>query len=106
MAPSSVLLILGGRDKHGDFAALAAPVARAARVVLTIGEAAAPIARALEGTVAIESAETMERAVRRASELARPGDTVLLSPACASFDQYRDYEERGMHFETLVRRIR
>jgi UDP-N-acetylmuramoylalanine--D-glutamate ligase len=105
MPPATVLLILGGRDKHGDFAALAGPVARAARVVLTIGEAAAPIARALEGTVKIESAETMERAVDRAAQLARPGDTVLLSPACASFDQYRNFEERGEHFEKLVRGV-
>src|SRR5262249_27572282 len=94
-APGSVLLILGGRDKHGDFAALGPLVARNARAVLTIGEAAPLIERALAGAAAIVRCETMERAVAAAAGLARRGDTVLLSPACASFDQYRNFEERG-----------
>jgi UDP-N-acetylmuramoylalanine--D-glutamate ligase len=98
-----VLLILGGRDKHGDFKALAPAVSRAARLVLTVGEAAASIEKALSAVVAVESAGTMDEAVRRAAALARPGDTVLLSPACASFDQYRNYEERGDHFARLAR---
>jgi UDP-N-acetylmuramoylalanine--D-glutamate ligase len=104
-APGSVVLILGGRDKHGDFAALAPLVERAARSVLTIGEAAAVIEPALSGatTVPLERVETMDRAVARAAKLARPGDTVLLSPACASFDQYANYEERGKHFARLAR---
>jgi len=102
-APKSVLLILGGRDKHGDFAKLAGPVAHAARIILTIGEAARVIEEALAGTAPIENRGTMERAVTRAAELARPGDTVLLSPACASFDQYRNFEERGAHFAALAR---
>jgi UDP-N-acetylmuramoylalanine--D-glutamate ligase len=100
----SVLLILGGRDKHGDFSRLAEPVAHAARVVLTVGEAAPLIERALEGAVPIESCGRLEKAVVRAAEIARPGDTVLLSPACASFDQYANFEERGMHFAKLARR--
>ena len=99
----SVLLILGGRDKHGDFPALAGPVARAARLVLAIGEAAPLIEKALAGAVSIERPVTMDRAVARARELARPGDTVLLSPACASFDQYENFEERGRHFAQLAR---
>lgn len=99
----SVLLILGGRDKHGDFPALAGPVARAARRVLTIGEAAPLIEKALAGVVNVERAGTMARAVERARELARPGDAVLLSPACASFDQYKNFEERGNDFARLVR---
>ena len=98
-----VLLILGGRDKHGDFPALATGVARAARVVLTIGEAAPVIEKALAGVVSLENAGTMDRAVERAAALARPGDTVLLSPACASFDQYANFEERGKHFARLAR---
>ena len=97
----SVILILGGRDKHGDFPALLPAVARAAREVLTIGEAAALIEAALAGVVSVERAGTMEKAVERAAALARPGDTVLLSPACASFDQYKNYEERGDHFARL-----
>ena len=103
LPPGSVLLILGGRDKHGDFADLARAAALPARVVLTIGEAAGSIERAMAGAVSVESAGTMDRAVRRAAELARPGDTVLLSPACASFDQYANFEERGKHFAALAR---
>ena len=102
--PKSVVLILGGRDKHGDFAKLAEPVSRAARAVLTIGEAAPAIEAALAGAAPLESSRTMEAAVARAGELARPGDTVLLSPACASFDQYANFEERGKHFADLARR--
>jgi UDP-N-acetylmuramoylalanine--D-glutamate ligase len=101
----SVLLILGGRDKHGDFEKLADPVARAARVVFTIGEAAGKVASALEHRVLIEACGTLDRAVARAAELARPGETVLLSPACASFDQYPNFEERGRHFSELVWRV-
>lgn len=99
----SVILILGGRDKHGDFPAMTGPVTRAARQVLTIGEAAGSIEKALSGAVAVERSKTMEEAVRRANALARPGDTVLLSPACASFDQYANFEERGNHFARLAR---
>ena len=105
LAERSVLLILGGRDKHGDFGNLGEPVARAARVVLTIGDAAPKIASALEGRAPVESCGTLDRAVTRAAELARPGDTVLLSPACASFDQYANFEERGRHFAELVGRL-
>ncbi len=99
----SVLLILGGRDKHGDFAALAPMVERTARRVLTVGEAAPAVEAALAGAAPIERVFDMERAVLRAAELSRPGDTVLLSPACASFDQYRNFEERGEHFARLAR---
>jgi UDP-N-acetylmuramoylalanine--D-glutamate ligase len=99
----SVLLILGGRDKHGDFGRLAAPVSQAVRAVLTIGEAAQTIETALAGAASLESCGTMEAAVARAAELARSGDTVLLSPACASFDQYANFEERGAHFAGLAR---
>ncbi len=101
---ASVILILGGRDKHGDFASLAPLVSRRARAVLTIGEAAATIEAALAGTSPIERPGTMAAAVSRAAAIARPGDTVLLSPACASFDQYRNYEERGRDFAALARR--
>jgi UDP-N-acetylmuramoylalanine--D-glutamate ligase len=101
--PESLILILGGRDKHGDFGALRAAVAAAVSRVLTIGEAAPLIEGALAGAVSIERCETMDRAVDRAAEIAVPGQTVLLSPACASFDQYRNFEERGRHFAGLAR---
>ncbi|MFY9552508.1 MAG: cyanophycin synthetase, partial [Thermoanaerobaculia bacterium] len=99
----SVILILGGRDKHGDFTALADLVGKRARLVLTIGEAAGTIEAALAGKAPFERRVTMEQAVSRAAAIARPGDTVLLSPACASFDQYENYEERGRHFAELAR---
>jgi len=98
-----VLLILGGRDKGGDFRKLAPLAGRRARLVLTIGEAAERIERALAGTATVERCATMERAVLRAAATARRGDTVLLSPACASFDQYANFEERGDHFARLAR---
>jgi UDP-N-acetylmuramoylalanine--D-glutamate ligase len=98
-----VLLILGGRDKHGDFSLLAPEVSHAVRRIFTIGEAASAVEKALAGSVPIEQSGTMERAVARAAELARSGDTVLLSPACASFDQYANFEERGAHFTRLAR---
>jgi UDP-N-acetylmuramoylalanine--D-glutamate ligase len=102
-APGTVILILGGRDKHGDFAGLRPLVSRSARLVLTIGESAEVIETALRGAVEIERAGALVGATARAADAARPGDTVLLSPACASFDQYRNYEERGAHFARLVR---
>ncbi len=102
-ARASVVLILGGRDKHGDFAALLPLVGHAARRVLTVGEAAETIEKAFGNAVVTERVGTMDRAVARAAEVARPGDTVLLSPACASFDQYSNFEERGEHFARLAR---
>jgi UDP-N-acetylmuramoylalanine--D-glutamate ligase len=100
-----VLLILGGRDKHGDFPSLAPVVRRAARIVFTIGEAAEVIERALGGVLPVERTGTMQGAVERARLLARPGDVVLLSPACASFDQYKNFEERGRDFARLAREM-
>jgi UDP-N-acetylmuramoylalanine--D-glutamate ligase len=102
MDDGRVILILGGKDKKGEFERLRDLVARKARAVLTIGAAAERIGAALEGTAPIVPVETMDRAVAWARENARPGDTVLLSPACASFDQYDNFEHRGRHFEELV----
>jgi len=103
--PANLLVILGGKDKGSDFTALSAPLAERARLVLLIGAAAAQIAVQLGGAVPVENARTLDQAVDRAFERARPGDTVLLAPACASFDQFRDYEDRGRTFKGLVRRI-
>jgi UDP-N-acetylmuramoylalanine--D-glutamate ligase len=101
--PASVLLILGGKDKAGEFERMRSLVAEKARYVLTIGAAAGRIAEALEGTATIVPLGDMEKAVAWARGHAKTGDTVLLSPACASFDQYRNFEHRGEHFEELVR---
>jgi UDP-N-acetylmuramoylalanine--D-glutamate ligase len=102
---SSVILILGGKDKAGEFERMRDLVGEKARTVLTIGKAADRIAEALHGTSEIVATETMSSAVRWARDHAQPGDTVLLSPACASFDQYRNFEHRGEHFEELVRAL-
>jgi UDP-N-acetylmuramoylalanine--D-glutamate ligase len=95
-------LILGGKDKDSDYTALAPLLRERVKTVITIGSAAEKIERELAGVVKIERAQTLERAVRLASELAEAGDTVLLAPACASFDQFKNYEERGRVFKALV----
>jgi UDP-N-acetylmuramoylalanine--D-glutamate ligase len=104
-APSSVWLILGGKDKAGEFERMRDLVAEKTRAVITIGKAADRISQALEGAATIVPAGDMQHAVKWAAEHAKKGDTVLLSPACASFDQYRNFEHRGEHFEELVRAL-
>jgi UDP-N-acetylmuramoylalanine--D-glutamate ligase len=100
--PCSVILILGGKDKAGEFGRMRDLVAEKARAVLTIGSAAETVASALQGATEIVPAGDMQNAVDWARQHARAGETVLLSPACASFDQYRNFEHRGQHFEELV----
>jgi len=100
--PASVILILGGKDKAGEFERMRDLVQQKTTAVLTIGAAAARIAEALAGVAAIVPARDMQSAVAWAREQAGRGQTVLLSPACASFDQYRNFEHRGEHFEELV----
>ena len=101
--PSSVWLILGGKDKSGEFERMRDLVAEKTRAVLTIGAAAGRVAAALDGAATIIPAADMQHAVAHARDHAKQGDVVLLSPACASFDQYRNFEHRGEHFEELVR---
>jgi UDP-N-acetylmuramoylalanine--D-glutamate ligase len=101
-APSSVWLILGGKDKAGEFERMRDLVKEKTRGVITIGKAADRIAEALEGVATIVPAGDMPHAVDWAASHAKKGDTVLLSPACASFDQYRNFEHRGEHFQELV----
>jgi UDP-N-acetylmuramoylalanine--D-glutamate ligase len=99
----AIHLIAGGRGKGQDFTPLAAPVAERCRAVYLIGEATPELGAALISTsVPVSDEGDLERAVAAARGAARPGDTVLLSPACASFDQYRDFEARGEHFRALV----
>ena len=101
-----VILIAGGEGKGQDFAPLAQPVSRYARAVILIGRDAELIAAALGASgVALARAESMEQAVAQARALARPGDVVLLSPACASFDMFRNYPHRGEVFAACVRNI-
>ncbi len=98
-----VHLIAGGRGKGSDYAPLAGPVAEHCAAVYLIGETAAALRVALEPAgVPLHDSQDLARAVEQAHESAREGDVVLLSPGCASYDQYRSYEERGDHFRTLV----
>lgn len=100
------VLILGGEGKGQDFGPLAAPVRERASHVLLIGRDAPLIERALAGVagaIAHERCPSLEAAVARAAALARPGEAVLLSPACASFDMFRDYKQRGEVFAAAVR---
>jgi UDP-N-acetylmuramoylalanine--D-glutamate ligase len=98
-----VLLIAGGVGKQQDFSPLAPLVAQRCESAYLIGDAAGDLERALADTrVSLHQAGDLEHAVALAREQARAGDVVLLSPACASFDQYRDYEARGEHFRALV----
>ncbi|HEX2121027.1 MAG TPA: UDP-N-acetylmuramoyl-L-alanine--D-glutamate ligase [Thermoanaerobaculia bacterium] len=100
---SQVILILGGKDKAGEFERMREVVAAKSRAVLTIGQAAERIGSALDGAATIVPAGDLQHAVEWARANAKPGETVLLSPACASFDQYRNFEHLGQHFEELVR---
>ena len=98
-------VVLGGKDKGSDYTALRDRLRMKAHAVLLIGSAAEKIAGELAGAVKLERVETLERAVETAWAKAVPGDTVLLAPACASFDQFRGYEHRGEVFKALVREI-
>ncbi len=97
------ILIAGGDGKGADFTPLLPAVTRAARAVVLIGRDAGLIARVLDGQVPLVWALTMQEAVDHAASLAQPGDLVLLSPACASFDMFDSYEQRGRVFAEAVR---
>ncbi len=100
--PGGVHLILGGKDKDSDYTLLAPLLRERSEAVYTIGSAAEKIERELAGVVKMVSAGTLGKAVAAASEAARPGDTVLLAPACSSFDQFENYEHRGRAFREAV----
>ncbi len=101
-----VHLIAGGRSKQQDFGPLAEPVAARCAAVYAIGEAALELGTALAGTgVPVYALRNLERALAAAHRAAAPGEVVLLSPACASYDQYRNFEERGEHFRALVEQL-
>jgi UDP-N-acetylmuramoylalanine--D-glutamate ligase len=101
--PGGVHAILGGRGKRSDFAPLAAPLAERARAAYLIGESAPQLRAALGGSgVPLHECGDLAAAVAAARAAAQSGDVILLSPACASYDQYRSFEERGEHFRELV----
>lgn len=99
---SGVHLILGGKDKGSDYTQLAELLRARVRAIYTIGTAAGKIESELRGVVSIHSSETLENAVTAAANAARPGEVVLLAPACSSFDQFENYEHRGRIFKELV----
>jgi UDP-N-acetylmuramoylalanine--D-glutamate ligase len=103
--PGRILIILGGKDKGSDYTVLQKPLREKAILALLIGAAAEKIETQISGSVAIERAETIERAVEIASHAAQRGDVVLLAPACASFDQFQNYEHRGRVFKNLVKQL-
>ena len=105
-ADRRIVVILGGEGKGQDFSPLAAPVARHARAVVLMGRDAPLIRAALQGTgVALVDAQTLPQAVQLAAQHAHQGDAVLMSPACASFDMFRDYEHRAQVFCDAVRTL-
>ena len=104
--PNGVVLIAGGRDKKGLFHTLAPVAARFARAVILIGEAAPAMEQALHGCCPLVRAADMTEAVHSARRLARPGQSVLLSPACASFDMFDNFEHRGDCFQEAVHGLR
>jgi len=100
-----IWLIAGGRDKGGDFSRLAPAIRRRVKRLVLIGEAAPLIADAVPGFPAISRAGTLREAVQIGAEGAASGEVVLLSPACASFDMFADYQDRGRQFKALVNEL-
>lgn len=104
--PANIHLILGGKDKGSDYTVLNDLLGQRVKRVYTIGAAAAKIesqiASSKVGHVEVVHAETLENAIRKANSVAQPGDVVLLAPACASFDQFKNYEQRGQLFKEIV----
>jgi UDP-N-acetylmuramoylalanine--D-glutamate ligase len=100
-----LVMIAGGDGKNQDFTELASSFRGKVRHTVLIGRDAAVIAGALQGVCTLETRDTLEAAVRAAAKAARPGDTVLLSPACASLDMFRDYTHRGAVFTQAVKEL-
>jgi UDP-N-acetylmuramoylalanine--D-glutamate ligase len=98
----NIHIILGGKDKGSDYTVLAPLLRERAKGAYLIGAAAEKIASQIQGSTRIIQSGTLDRAVRQASEAAVYGDIVLLAPACASFDQFENYEQRGRVFKDLV----
>lgn len=97
-----LVLIAGGDGKGADFSALHASVARYCREVILLGRDAGLLANALDGAAPVHRVQSLEQAVQRAALSAQPGDAVLLSPACASLDMFKNFEERGLLFAAAV----
>lgn len=103
--PAGIHLILGGKDKGSDYTALNELLRQRVKTVYTIGAAAEKIESQIKGAARIVSAGNLESAIKQAASTAQPGDIVLLAPACASFDQFQNYEHRGRVFKELVHEL-
>jgi UDP-N-acetylmuramoylalanine--D-glutamate ligase len=103
--PRKVVLIAGGRHKGGSYAPLADVMKKYGRAAVLIGEAAPLMREALGPVVPVEMADDMDDAVQRAAGLAERGDAVVLSPACSSFDMFRDYAHRAEVYRHAVREL-
>jgi len=100
-----IILLLGGRDKGNDYSRLTDLVRAHVRAIVAIGESADKVERSFTGVKPVVRAASMDEAVLTAKSLAQRGDVVLLSPACASFDWFKNYEQRGMVFKELVKNL-
>lgn len=103
--PGSIHIILGGKDKGSDYTVLVPLLRERAKGVYLIGAAAGKIASQIQGATRIVHSGTLDRAIRQAAEAAGSGDIVLLAPACASFDQFENYEQRGRIFKEIVQAL-
>jgi UDP-N-acetylmuramoylalanine--D-glutamate ligase len=103
--PGRIIVILGGKDKGSDYTQLRTTLREKAVLALLIGSATDKIEKQIEGNVAIRRAETLQNALQFAAQAAHAGDIVLLAPACASFDQFQNYEHRGRVFKELVHQL-
>ena len=103
--PNPIVLLLGGRDKGNDYSRLVPLVKAHVKAIVAIGESADKVVNVFQGITPVKKAATMEEAVRLASSMAVAQDIVLLSPACASFDWFENYEHRGRVFKEAVNRL-
>lgn len=103
--PGNIHLILGGKDKDSDYTQMNHLLRERVKRVYTIGAAGEKIRSHVQSAVEVLPCQTLENAVERAHDLAKPGDIVLLAPACSSFDQFENYEHRGRTFRALVERL-
>jgi len=99
-------LIMGGSDKHEDFSSLIPLVQKNVRNLIVLGETKAQIIATFKETVNIYEVSDLQEAVKMAYKISKPGEYILLSPGCASYDMYDNFEERGKHFKQLVREIK
>ena len=101
-----IILIAGGKDKGSDYRLLKRYIKKKVKSIIILGEAKDKIKEAVNGECEVDLVENLQEAVKKSFQKAVAGDIVLLSPACASFDMFRDFEDRGNQFKEIVRRIR